>query len=362
MNMRFSFFLDKKKLFGVFKASFCIFCLVFVCLSPFYIFKAENYELNLEEYFRLENGTKIVLTLYNIETFEGGTNSRTRYLEQQALKFNEANSNCFVVVKTLSEDELAISLRNNNLPDIFSFGVGVGSYIQGFLAELNSNGNIRSDLLNYGKKNGELLAYPYILSGYTLITYDSFLNDESEFSSRILADSTKKVAGVCVSLSTNCAEALCSNGASCSESDIVQAESSYDAYKNFLSKKAKSLVGTARDLARCKNREDNGSLSSCSYKFLSSYTDLVQYVSVVDTGSSIKMLCAQAFATFLTENTCQKALANYGLFSTTTDIYDEGYMDEFEDALQEKLTSVSAFSTSEELASNVTSSIEKLTD
>jgi len=343
------------------KFFFCFICVFFLIISPFYIFNEKNYELKLNEYFNLENSTKVVLTLYNIETFEGGTNSRTKFLQQQALNFNKKQNNCFVVVKTLSPDQLALNIRNNNLPDLYSFGVGVGSYIQGFLSELDVNSKIRSDLSQYGKKSGKLLAYPYILSGYCLISHENYTTDEDSLSSLVKADSKNKMLGLSLSNAFNGAEVLFQNGITLSESDLLETTSSYDAYKNFLNKKTKSLLGTARDVARCKNREENGSLSACRYNFLGNYSDLVQYISVVDSGSSVKTLFAKEFATFLTSESSQNSLADFGLFSTLeSNIYEEGYMLEFENVLKEELTSVSAFISNEEMAQNVKTSKEKL--
>ncbi|NCB48096.1 MAG: hypothetical protein EOM55_00475 [Clostridia bacterium] len=343
------------------KIFFCFSCVTFLAISPFYLFNKENYKLNLNEYFNLENSTKVVLTLYNIETFEGGTNSRTSYLQKQALKFNKKYNNCFVVIKTLSPDQLALNIRNNNLPDLYSFGVGVGSYIQGFLSELDENSQIRSCLMQYGKKFGKLLAYPYILSGYTLISYEKYLLEEENLSSLVTTDTVKNVVGLSLSSTFNGAEVLFQNGITLSESDIMETSSSYDAYKNFLSKKTKSLLGTARDLARCKNREDLGTLGACDYKFLGNYSDLVQYISVVESGSSAKMLYAKEFAKFLTDENSQNDLSDYGLFSTLkNNIYNEGYMLEFENVLRQELSSVSAFISVEDMAQNVACSKEKL--
>ena len=116
------------------------------------------------------------------------------------------------------------------------------------------------------------------------------------------------------------------------KNDYLYSNSTYDAYLNFVSKKSLTLLGTARDLARCKNRETNGSLNSCSYKFLSGYTDMIQCVGVVKSSNNIED--AKQFATFLTNKQSQQNLKNYGLFSTTReDLYEKDYMNDFEEVL-----------------------------
>lgn len=239
--------------------------------------------------------------------------------------------------------------------------MGVGNLIQGFLTELDGNSQIRNDLLSYGKKNGKLLAYPYILSGYTLISYENLTNEDDNLSSLSSAGNDKKTLGLSVSNEFNFAEVLIENEVSLKEGDILETNSSYDAYKNFLSKKTKSLLGTARDLARIKNREELGTIGACRYNFLGNYSDLVQYISVVDSGKTAKMLYAQEFANFLSSEISQNNIYNYGLFSVCkNNIYKEDYMLQFENILKNELTSVSAFISMEELEQKIKNSKENL--
>lgn len=337
----------------------CFLSIFFLFISPFYVFNPSKYQINLSEFLGFKNSTKVVLTLFNVETFEGGTNSRTRYIQSQAMKFNEKNINCFIVVKTLSPDELALCLSSGNLPDMFSFGVGVGNLIQGFLTKLENNPSIRSDLLQYGKTGNSLLAYPFILSGYALITYENFAPEGSSLSN--LVASTTKLPGLSLHTSFNAAETLFKNGVHCQTTDLLESEDSYQAYKNFLNKKTKSLLGTARDVARCKNREENGSISALQYRFLGEYSDLVQYISAVETTNSLKTFFAKEFANFLLSKDAQSDLSRFGLFSTRTQsIYPSGYMKEFESALLSPLSSVWAFTSSEKLKENAQISKQKL--
>lgn len=330
-----------------FKILFFVVGIIFIVFSPLVVFNAENYRLNLNEFFNLQSASKTVLTLYHVESFEGGTNSRETYLERRAGEFNKLNPNCFIVVKTLTPEELVINLDENKLPDMFSFGYGIGKYIVGFLEELEKNSNVRDDLMTYGMKNNMILAYPYILSGYCLITHGNMVNS-SNMSDFLLSTcyNNNEVKGVSIATNSyvNPGLALNANGLVLDENNVANFSSLYEAYVNFVNKNSVSLVGTMRDVARCKNREENGSLSNLKYNMLPNFTDLIQYIGVVDSGSSAKMFYANEFAKYLTSNNAQSALNSYGLFSVTNEkIYESTYMSDFENVLMDEISSVNVF-------------------
>ena len=333
---------------------------------PNFIFNKKNYELNLNKYLGLENKEKIVLNLWHIETFEGGTNSRTRFIEKQAINFNKQNNNCFISVTKITEDQLVLNFKQGLLPDIFSFGVGVGYLISSYLTELESNNCIRSDLIDYGKINKDIYAYPYILSGYCLITHQNMLNTQEDYDKTFSSKKVgkKDIKGLSITLSSylNSSEVLLKQGLNdINKNNLLQNQTTYNAYTNFIAKKAVSLLGTARDVARCKNREVNGTLNSCNYTFLSGYTDLIQYVGVCKNLSKTKNDYAKSFSKYLTLNSSQKALANFGLFTTNNkSIYASGYMKEFENVLQKKLSSVNVFNSYEQITKNNLTSFNNL--
>ncbi len=339
---------NKTKTFfsGLFKTCFCIGFVCFLIFSPSVVFDQSNYRLNLNQIYESGNAPKCVLTLHHIETFEGGSFSREKYLQKQANKFNLQNKNCFIVIKTLTLDDLILNLADNNKADIYSFSCGAGEILAGFLKELKNNDNVRDDLVQYGKCVGKLLAYPYILSGYALFSYDN-LADESDTLDDLVKSKKigkKEYAGLSLSDTTLGQEVLKINNVEIDSKNIMSFSSSYEAYQNFLKKNSISLLGTARDLARLKNREEKGAISSLRYNFLGEFSDLVQYVGVAESGSSIKEYYAEQFVQFLTTDACQNDLANYGLFSTNgKNIYSSGEYLEFENKLKSNLKSKNVF-------------------
>ena len=137
--------------------------------------------------------------------------------------------------------------------------------------------------------------------------------------------------------------------------------STFEAYSNFLSNKFITLIGTARDVARCKNRETNGSLGFCKYDFLGGYSDLIQYVGVNKNISKFKKDVCISFSNFLLSQNCQKDIKNYGLFSTTAiNIYESDYMLEFEQVLKQPIKSVNVFTNFENIEKNKIEYFNKL--
>ena len=175
-------FYAHKKLRKIASLVFCFLCIAFIVFSPSYVFDKDRYSLNLNKYLTSGQAKDVVLSLYHIETFEGGSASRSKYLQRQAQSFNKQNPNCYIVVKTLSLDELILNLQNGNIPDLFSFGTGAGEYIAGFMAELDKNSSIRNDLRSLGSKGGKTLCYPYMLSGYAIISKECLPIGDHDFS------------------------------------------------------------------------------------------------------------------------------------------------------------------------------------
>ena len=347
-------FYANKKIKVIFSFLFCVLCIAFVVFSPSYVFDKERYSLSLNKYLSSTHAKDVVLSLYHVETFEGGSASRSKYLEKMAQRFNRLYSNCYIVVKTISQDELVLNIEKNNIPDMLSFGTGAGEYVAGFMAELGKNKNIRPDLATLGTKGGKILAYPYMLSGYALISKHSLDEGENDISQ--LLESIKKgkktIKGVSIGMeNTNPCEVLAQKGIKSCKENAQVFDSQYDAYCSFVNGESASLLGTTRDVHRIKNREQNGTIPTCSCYYFGGYSDLVQYIGV-STKSAKNLECCKLFATFLTQEESQQAIKNYGLFSVcSTKIYTENYMSEFEDALMGNISSASAFSSLSDIKS-----------
>ena len=65
-----------------------------------------------------------VLTLWQIDGFEGGKGSRATFLQNLADKFSKT-SGCYITVNSLSSDAARLNLSKGNIPDLISYGAGI---------------------------------------------------------------------------------------------------------------------------------------------------------------------------------------------------------------------------------------------
>ena len=343
---------------------FVLFGIILLVISPIYLFRENNFKLNLNQFLNLENNTKVVLDLCHVETFEGGSASREGYFRRQAQKFNKQNSNFFISITTMSLDEFELNMAHGYEANIYSFGIGAGDKLKSKLQPLKKINNIRDDLQKNAMIDGKIYAYPYILSGYAVISYESLTTNDQNLTARLQSSASGKkiVNGTVFGMkNTTPAQALVESGITLSMQDLTIENSSYLAYTTFLNKNTKSLVGTARDVARLKNREQMGSISPCVYSYLSGYSDLIQYLGISKLLSGVKSEVATAFAKSLLKEEAQRDLSSIGLFSVTNNkIYNEDFMSEFENCLQKPLKSIDAFASKKEIEIEQAKALERL--
>lgn len=285
-----------------------ILSIVFVVLLGFYvcgfgITKARDFEIYKEP-----NIETKIYTVWHIETFEGGGKSRIKYLNNIARNIEKNNPGTLFVVKQINPENVANSLENS-IPDIISFGYGLGGEILSHLASLDKTYNVRDDLVNSGCFNGQVYALPYIVSGYSMITH-GVLTDNIHCGTT----NYTKPENIYNSLNYK----------------IAETESQYEAYKDFVYNKSVSLLGTGRDVYRVNNLNSTGRLNAIITP-ISCYTDLIQYIGITKTDDIISSFLAQVFST---EN--QNKLTEYSLFSSLYNkIYQSGIYNNMEDAIFE---------------------------
>jgi len=309
---------------------FLLTLIVFLFFSPKFIFSKNNILQNLSLSYSNNNDDKQILTLWHVETFEGGSASRAKYLEDVAIKFNKQNKNFFITIKVISENQLYLNLSQNNYADIYSFGVGSGYMLTGILDKLDENESIRGDIQRSSMLNNNILAYPYILSAYVDITKQNDIISTQKNKKQKIYSVSAGLKGFINPLQ-NLVE--CNYKKELKEDCFFNA-TSYDAYCNFVNGKSQTLIGTLRDYARVKNREKLGTISSCNYNILCSYTDLIQCIGVNKNISNIKRQIAKSFCNFITQFDSQRLISGYGMFSVGANkIYQEEEMSNFENTL-----------------------------
>lgn len=266
-----------------------------------------------------------VIEIWNIDTFEGGSVSRSRFLEKRVIEFEKLHNGTFFIVKNMTEEQALSNIKEGNLPSIFSYGTDFGKNIEKIVSPLKVNG-VRNDLLKSGKKDGEQLAIPYILGGYSIISRD-LLNEDNKKDTTINVNKIDKKVNE-ILLNFGFKEYV--------KNDI----SSFELYDKYVKEKFTTFLGTQRDVYRCLNRQNNGGFAS-NFIFIEGYSDLIQYLSVVKSGD--ENICKE-LVNFLVSYEIQEKLVNINMFNVLgEEFYNESVYTDFEKTLNKSLVCRSVF-------------------
>ena len=271
-----------------------------------------------------------VLEVWHIETFEGGSVSRSSWLEKKGVEFSKLNEGCYLMVNTMSLEQVKLNLESGKRPNMFSFGIGVGETICNYLSEYKGKVTVRDDLIASGTINNKIYAVPYILGGYAI-----FSNDEINENLTNVGFGTKDVNNFAVSLLLNNYKITLNN--ECENID------SFSAYDKYINERTNTLIGTQRDSYRVNNRISNGKMNNQNIKYLGEFSDLIQYISIASCNSKEYAMC-QKFIEYLQTKDVQNSLSNINMFSTIgTKLYSSGYLNEIESQLLNNLKTINVF-------------------
>ncbi len=221
-----------------------------------------------------------VLTVWQIDSFEGGKGSRASYLQSIADE-NFKNKNIYIKVTSLTADAARLNLSEGNIPDIISYGAGMLG-IENYLC----------DKIPY---------YTWCRGGYCILS----INENADFSdcskdNTIINEGTDNLSSVTA--------ILCGlNGA--------DFDKPTGAYVKLLNGKYKYLLGTQRDIFRLKSRGMNFKI-----KPVTEFNDLYQNISII-TNDIKKYTLAKDFINHLMS--CYNKISKLGLFSDNQKIYDD---------------------------------------
>ena len=215
-----------------------------------------------------------VLTVWQIDGFEGGKGSRAQYLQDKGEECFKGTS-VYVKVVSVSSDAARKNLSAGVLPDIISYPAGFYG-LESYIPE------------DYSEKT-------WCRGGYCLIT----LGENADFSDA-RASNTVVNAG-----KDNLAKvaALSEGFGGAAE------ESSVSAYLELIKGEYKYLLGTQRDIYRLTTRGE-----TFSVKALTTFNDLYQNIGVLCGGED--KVYAQKFISFL-ENNCED-VTKIGMISDAT--------------------------------------------
>ena len=306
-----------------------------VLLSVFYAFPALSYGADGAEE-NNKNARPIVISLWHIDTFEGGKGSRAAFLKNVALSYCK-NKNCLIMVSSYSAAGANAAFEKGTYPDMLSFGIGLNADPSAFTAlkvsELISDdagegaAKGKEFLAGAEKQNGNVApAIPWCCGCYAIYA-------KTEDFARVGAD-TALISSGGSNLAT-VAAALRLGGVNASS-----VKESTAAYVDFLNGKSEYLFGTQRDAYRFCSR--GAEVRVCA---VTDYNDLFQYIGVTNKNNAetatlkqIKEECA-AFLKYLLSRGVQSTLYKIGMFSPYFKVYAPIAAESAETALSAELES-----------------------
>lgn len=227
-----------------------------------------------------EESTMSVLTIWQIDSFEGGKGSRAHYLQTM---WNQCykDSNIYVNVVSLTAFAARHNIANGIVPDLISYGAGT-----------------------YGIENiicGEVPFFTWAHGGYCFLAID----EQADFSD---IDNTNTIINKGTDNLSGAAALICGV-------EKAVAATPTGAYVSLINGEYKYLLGTQRDIYRLKTRGVNFKVKS-----ISEFNDLYQNISLTTTDYK-KVVLAKKFIEYLLNN--EKNITKLGLIGNKKYYDDE---------------------------------------
>ncbi len=229
-----------------------------------------------------DNNYKAVLTVWQIDSFEGGNGSRTAFLRNVSSGFSKKYKGILTLVTSHSVESAEKSLNEGKIPDIVSVGAS-GLDFSRYQTEV---GNLTVE--GGGILNKKRYFVPWAKGGYFKFVKgggEDIIISEGKYNSSLIAFaiSSKK----------------CEN---------YKIYNQLDAFNSFVTSKSATLIGTHRDVIRLKNRE-----IECSIEPLGDFCDLYQYAIIT---SKQNAYYSRLFIDYLLSDAVQDKLINISMLST----------------------------------------------
>ncbi len=254
---------------------------------------------------------KGIITMWHVDSFEGGKGSRRQFLLKVARAFEKKNQGVLIMVIEHTEESVKEQLKKGVYPDLISYGNGVEV---DNLCKLDVNRKINSCVIG-----GNVYATAWCRGGYVLIENPKVKDGVKGVDDAVLISDQKY---------TQPLVALLYEGIEMKNYKVLP---SMDAYVKFVSNKNRYLLGTQRDVMRLTNR---------GFEFIAKpmkeYNDLYQYVSIT-AREQIKYYYANQFVEYLLSDAVQSRLNEIAMLSPYMEVQFE---EEGLNALQKAQTKV----------------------
>lgn len=262
-----------------------------------------------EMYRRRESYYYGVITLWQVDCFEGGTGSRTNWLRSVCTGFERRHTGVYVNVESISPAMAEAMIAEGKVPDMLSFSGGM-EVPPDLLADITPPVSLlRPDLAPALTEK----AVPWCMGVYVMIgqAREQWGRDGKTVQ---MKKSTKTVYSVGVAEKPGFASLKALDAVTDFSDPLAwcfgSASAVFEAY-NYAGK-VNSMLGTQRDLYRMKAAESREKLRDGAVTLLP-FTDLIQYVSVLKTANEKKARMEEALIAYLLSADVQSRLGSVGL-------------------------------------------------
>ncbi len=259
------------------------FILLFCCAFTLFVGKEKIKE---QGQLKSTENYKGIITLWQVDGFEGGKGSRKQFLLKVARDFEKKNPGVLVMVINHTFTSVKENLERGIYPDLISFSNGVE--VMG-LESIDISRSV--ECTRIGDK---IYATAWCRGGYVLIKNPKA--KEQENSSLIVSQAEYTQPLVAMLL-----EGI--------EFDKVEVYKPMEAYVKFTENKCAYFLGTQRDIVRLNNRGMEVEASP-----LNVFNDLYQYVSLTSR-DTVKRKYAFRFIEYLVSDIVQNQLDKISMFS-----------------------------------------------
>ena len=245
---------------------------------------------------KIDNGSltenRVILNLWHIDSFEGGTGSRATFLKNVGNGYSAKNKNTLISVASLTVEGANKLIASGTYPDMISYGAC------GLDIALKVNKLDGFDVLDGGIMYKKRVAVSWCKGNYFHIKRGNGKNafiSENVYNSSVVATAL--------------------NNFSFTNYEVADVST---AYRNFISQKNSEMIGTQRDVIKLINANVEFTATP-----LHSFNDLFQYISVTTANEDRAVKCKSFIKYLLSEDT-QKKLTQIKMFSP---IYSGLYTD-----------------------------------
>lgn len=312
---------------------------------------------NLKKDYKPEaQGIQGIVSMWHIENFEGGSHNRHQFLLKQMIELEKKHPGLFVSIQTLTKAQALDQIEQGKLPDLLSFGTGMGDIFLDYAQEYQGRLNIRQEFIRSGSYEKKTKAVAYMAGGYFIACNSQLAKSMGIDTNNNLIDNIfkegqvyNKGKSIRYSLTTArennlpLAAVLKTTIGTFKQNSYFEAQTQFDAYNVFVSQNALMLLGTQRDLSRIINRINQNNMFECEMLYLKGYTDLVQYLSITAKTAQAQQK-AQIVIEHLTSQNAQVAVAQIGMLSVDGNNYHTlDLLKKMQDALNDPIITPNAF-------------------